>query len=73
MPRPETSGNRKKGMFVNADFAYDAATDVYRCPAGKALTYRDTREEDGLMLRRDRQNDCQHCPLKSRCTAGHRR
>ena len=24
VPRPETSGNRKKGMFVKADFAYDA-------------------------------------------------
>ena len=73
VPRPETSGNRKKGMFVKADFAYDAATDVYRCPAGKALTYRYTREEDGLMLRRYWQNDCQHCPLKSRCTTGKER
>ena len=24
LPRPETSGNRKKGMYVKADFAYDA-------------------------------------------------
>jgi hypothetical protein len=73
VPRPETSGNRKKGMFVKADFAYDAGTDVYRCPAGKALTYRYTREEDGLMLRRYWQNDCRHCPLKSRCTTGKER
>ena len=73
VPRPETSGNRKKGMFVKADFAYDAETDVYRCPAGKALTYRYTREEDGLMLRRYWQNHCQHCPLKSRCTTGKER
>src|SRR5687767_14535105 len=64
---------RKKGMFVKADFTYDAETDVYRCPAGKALTYRYTREEDGLMLRRYWQNDCQHCPLKSRCTTGKER
>ena len=73
VPKPETSGNRKKGMFVKADFAYDAASDVYRCPAGKALTYRYTREEDGLMLRRYWQNDCQHCPLNSRCTTGKER
>jgi transposase len=73
VPRPETSGNRKKGMFVKADFAYDAEDDVYRCPAGKILTYRYTREEDGLMLRRYWQNDCQHCPLKSRCTTGKER
>ena len=33
LPRPETSGNRKKGMYVKADFAYDADVDIYRCPA----------------------------------------
>lgn len=33
-PRPETSGNRKKGMFVKADFIYDAEADTYTCPAG---------------------------------------
>jgi hypothetical protein len=39
LPRPETSGNRSKGMYVKADFAYDADADVYRCPAGETLTY----------------------------------
>ena len=47
LPRPETSGNRKKGMYVKADFAYDAEADVYRCPAGETLTYRYTTEEGG--------------------------
>ncbi len=73
VPRPETSGNRKKGMFVKADFFYDAATDTYTCPAGKALTYRYTREEKGLMHRRYWQNDCQSCHLKPRCTTGKER
>ena len=73
VPRPETSGNRKKGMFVKADFTYDGEVDVYNCPAGKQLTYRYTREEGGLMHRRYWQNECQHCPLKSRCTTGKER
>lgn len=73
VPRPETSGNRKKGMFVKADFTYDAEVDVYICPARKKLTYRYTREEGGLMHRRYWQNECQHCPLKSRCTTGKER
>jgi len=73
VPRPETSGNRKKGMFVKADFIYDAEADTYTCPAGKALTYRYTREERGLMHRRYWQNDCQHCRLKARCTTGKER
>ncbi len=73
MPRPETSGNRGKGMYVKADFKYDAARDVYVCPTGDALTYRYTREEDGLQVRRYWTNECQHCPVKSRCTMGKER
>lgn len=73
VPRPETSGNRKKGMFVKADFSYNAETDSYTCPAGKELIYRYTREEKGLMHRRYWQNDCQSCPLKTRCTTGKER
>ncbi|PRY77275.1 transposase [Yoonia maritima] len=73
VPRPETSGNRKKGMFVKADFAYNAETDVYICPAGKHLTYRYTREEGGLMQRRYWQNECQRCPLQPQCTTGKER
>jgi transposase len=73
MPRPETSGNRKKGMYVKADFKYDPDRDVYICPTGDALTYRYTREEDGLQVRRYWTNECQHCPVKSRCTTGKER
>ncbi|CUX66760.1 transposase (fragment) [Agrobacterium tumefaciens str. Kerr 14] len=47
VPRPETSNNRKKGMFVKTDFAYDGGADTYVCPAGKALAYRYTTEERG--------------------------
>ena len=41
-------------MFVKADFVYDAEADLYRFPAGQALTYRFSREENGLVLRRPR-------------------
>jgi len=73
LPRPETSGNRRKGMYVKADFAYDAAADVYRCPAGETLTYRYTTEEAGLILRRYWTNVCADCPVKARCTTGNER
>jgi transposase len=73
VPRPETSGNRIKGMYVKADFAYDAAADVYRCPAGNALRYRFTTEEGGLKLHCYWTNDCQTCPIKARCTTGKQR
>jgi transposase len=73
LPRPETSGNRKKDMYVKADFAYDADADIYRCPAGERLTYRYTTEEKGLVVRRYWASVCQTCPLKARCTTGKER
>ena len=66
VPRPDTSGSRSEGRYVKADFAYEAEADVYRCPAGEALTYRYTTEEDGLQLRRYWTTACHHCELKSR-------
>lgn len=47
VPRPATSGNAAKGMYVKADFAYDVERDIYVCPAGEELIYRYTREERG--------------------------
>ena len=73
LPRPETSGHRVKGMYVKADFAYDAAADVYRCPAGETLTCRYTTEEKGLVVRRYWTNVCQTCQIKARCTTGKER
>lgn len=45
MPRPETSGNRGKGMYVKANFNYDPDGDVYCRPTGDELTYRFRRSE----------------------------
>lgn len=73
VPRPDTSNNRKKGMFVKADFVYDVSADTYICPAEKALAYRYTTEEKGLMLRRYWRNDCPSCPLRAQCTTGKER
>lgn len=70
VPRPLTSGNEAKGMFVKTDFLYDLARDVYICPAGNELLYRYTRKEGGLQVRRYWVNDCQTCPIQRRCTSG---
>ena len=73
VPRSDTSGARSKGHFVKADFAYEHDTDVYRCPAGQALTHRTTTEQQGLQMRRYWTNACKGCALKSRCTTGQER
>ncbi len=73
LPKPLTSGNRLKGMFVKEDFRYAAEDDVYICPAGERLTHRFTNVENGLTLRRYWTNACQTCAIKDRCTEGKQR
>lgn len=73
VPRPATSGNAAKGMYVKADFVYDADRDVYVCPAGDDLTYRYTTEERGIQIRRYWINGCKTCPLRTNCTTGNER
>ena len=70
LPKPVTSGAKAKGRFGKQDFRYIANDDVYICPAGERLTYRSTREESGLRLRRYWTNVCQRCAIKARCTTG---
>ncbi len=73
LPKPMTSGAKSDGRFGKQDFVYNAAEDVYRCPAGEKLTYHMTTEQDGKMMRRYWTNACPNCPLKSKCTTGNER
>ena len=73
LPKPMTSGAKSDGRFGKQDFVYNAAEDVYRCPAGEKLAYRMTTEQDGKMMRRYWTNACPNCPLKSKCTTGNER
>ena len=69
VPKTQTSGNAKRGLFTVADFIYEAENDRYTCPAGEHLT-------KGKM-RSDRRDNIDHyrnltacltCALKPRCT-----
>jgi len=73
LPKPQTSSNRKKGMFVKPDFRYVADADAYICPAGETLTWRYATEEKGLVVSRYWTNVCGTCPLKDKCTTGPQR
>ena len=69
VPKTQTSGNPKRGLFTVADFIYDAETDRYTCPAGEHLTKGKVRSD-----RRDNIDHyrnltaCLTCALKPRCT-----
>ena len=73
LPRPLTSNNRLKGLFVKQDFRYVETEDVYICPAGKRLAYHFTNVEKGKTLHRYWTNACQVCEIKHRCTEGKER
>jgi Transposase DDE domain len=69
IPKTQTSGNAKRGLFTVADFIYDAENDRYTCPAGEHLTKGKARSD-----RRDNIDHyrnliaCLTCVLKPRCT-----
>ena len=73
LPKPQTSNNRLKGMFVKADFRYVAEDDEYICPAGERLPYHFTNVERGQTLHRYWTNECRHCAIKDQCTTGKER
>jgi transposase len=73
LPKPQTSTAKARGRFGKQDFCYVADEDVYTCPAGERLTYRFTREEHGLAIRRYWTTACAGCAIKDRCTPGKER
>jgi transposase len=68
IPKSDTSANTARGLYGKSQFKYDAAKDVYVCPAGAELTYRFPTFEKGREIRYYRTNACMTCALKSRCT-----
>ena len=68
IPKADTSANTRQGLYGKSKFSYDAAKDVYVCPAGQELTYRFATYELGRGLRYYRAKGCKTCPLKSQCT-----
>ena len=51
VPKGDTSGSDKKGIFNRSRFEYDAGRDRYICPAKQELPYRHTAIERGLMIK----------------------
>ncbi len=75
VPKPNTSANRKLGLFAKEDFRYDQRKDCYRCPAGQRLTFRFQTRELDRDIRYYATPACSDCRLRPKCTrnAGGRR
>jgi transposase len=60
--------------YHSSHFIYDAASDSFRCPQGKILSYEGKEERHTQVSYRYRaqRSDCQGCPVKSQCCPGNR-
>ena len=55
--------------FLSADqFRYEAQRDIYLCPVGKELRFDRPHSTERSRRYRARAKDCNHCPLKAKCT-----
>jgi hypothetical protein len=68
--RPNLPRNDKKKL-AKCCFVYDEATDMYFCPMGKEMPYRETKKENGSqgqkVMRIFACEDCVNCPLAPEC------
>jgi transposase len=71
VPEPDKGGRqRQEGRFVQGDFAYEAETDTYRCPAGQVLCKSgEPRLKGGSRVQcyACSAAHCRECPLKKDC------
>jgi hypothetical protein len=70
VPLPDM--NHRRPFYGQDDFAYDAAHDAYRCPAGHALARERIKHTEGVIVYRAEAAICNACPLKAECTESRR-
>ena len=68
IPKPQKSINKKRGLFTNEVFRYDAEKDCYHCPAQEMLSYRGKRYKGKKADRVYSSKACYSCPLRKQCT-----
>jgi transposase len=71
VPRPVMVNPRGEHHFTRDQFAYDAGSDTWRCPAGQTLACRKvswTQQKKEYWSKA-----CGGCPLKARCTKAAKR
>ncbi|MCF2948511.1 IS1182 family transposase [Paraglaciecola aquimarina] len=75
VPKGDTSGAEKKGIFNRSLFRYDKTKDVYICPADNELQYRCDTTETGTGRKLRMYFDsvaCRDCKIRSQCTQSER-
>lgn len=69
--QPADTGKSRIKPFDKSLFVFQPASDTYRCPAGRSLTFwkNDSEKREGgtAKIRVYRSTDCSNCPLANRC------
>ena len=69
VPKGDTSGAAKAGIFNRAEFKYDLDKDEYTCPAGNILPHQRNSVEDGMQLKIYVNHiACRDCGIRKQCT-----
>lgn len=72
IPEPAPTVSKKINVpeppFYDTEFRYDKEKDVYICPGGFELTFRNMAKHHGKMMRLYRSTMCVHCQFKPKCT-----
>ena len=68
IPKVQTSGNLKKGLFSKRDFKWMAQDNEFECPAGERLIWRFSTEERGKVINKYWSSNCPACAIKEQCT-----
>jgi Transposase DDE domain len=69
---PLSEAGHRPGLFADTDFAYDAATDTYRCPGDQTLRFISRCERTHRRVYEATAAACRACALKARCTTSRR-
>ena len=70
VPEPEKPAD---GQLTKRYFRYDRERNLYICPRGKELKWSRYHKKRRAHFYTAKVSDCQHCPLKDRCTTAKRR
>lgn len=57
-----------RGIFLDTEFVYDAATDTYTCPAGQGLKRKSLHMHRTSIDYAAPRKVCEVCPLRAQCT-----
>ncbi len=69
---PLSEAGHRAGLCRDTDFVYDAAADVYRCPAGQSLRFLTLCHPTRRRIYQAPAAACAACALRSQCTTAQR-